>query len=170
MPTNLTGFATIIVASIGTVEIDAVLNEVHQFDADITENPVEDGTIYSDNVVLQPIRVEMTCRVTDASSSLLKLRSAGTADDAYKALVKLQRSRETFDVITGINVYTNMMLQSVSFPRESSDGRSIRFNAVLKEILIVGDEAETNRDRIASDVQHTALPISAKGVVSKVPL
>jgi len=170
MPTNLAGFATIIVAKIGTVKIDAVLNEVHQFDADITENPVEDGTIFSDNVILQPIRLEMTCRITDASPSLLQLRPAGTADDAFKALVALQRSRETFDVITGINVYKNMMLQSLSIPRESSDGRSIRFNAVLKEILIVGDEAETNRDRIAKDVQHTALPVSAKGVVAKVLL
>lgn len=170
MPINLSGFATIIVAKIGAIEIDAVLNENHQFDADITENPVEDGTIFSDNVVLQPIRLEMTCRITDASPSLLLLRSAGTADDAYKSLVTLQRSRETFDVVTGINVYKNMMLQSLSIPREASDGKSLRFNAVLKEILIVGDEAETNRDRIANNVQHTALPVSAKGVVAKVAL
>ena len=170
MPTNLAGFATIIVAKIGTIEIDAVLNENHQYDADITENPVEDGTIFSDNVVLQPIRLEMTCRVTDASPSLLNLRSPGTADDAFKSLVALQRSREVFDVVTGINVYSNMMLQSLSIPRESSDGRSLRFNAVLKEILIVGDEAETNRDRIAEDVQHSALPVTSKGVVPKVVL
>jgi len=170
MPINLAGFATIIVSKIDTIEIDAVLNEIHQYDADITENPVEDGTVYSDNVVLQPIRLEMTCRITDASASLLNLRFSGAADDAFKSLVRLQRSRETFDVVTGINVYKNMMLQSVSIPRESSDGRSIRFTAILKEILIVGDEAETNRDRIATNVQHSALPISAKGVVSKVAL
>lgn len=170
MPTNLTGFATIIVSRIGHVEIDAVLNENHQYDADITENPVEDGTIFSDNVILQPIRLEMTCRVTDASPSLLNLRQAGTADSAFKDLVTLQRSRETFDVVTGINVYKNMMLQSLSIPRESSDGRSLRFNAVLKEILIVGDEAETNRDRIAKPVRYTVLPVSPKGVVAKVAL
>jgi len=168
MPTNLAGFATIIVAEIGNIKVDAVLNERHIYDSEITENPVEDGTIFSDNVVLLPARYDMTGRITDASPSLLNLRQSGHAANAFKDLITLQRSRETFDVVTGIHVYKNMLFQSLEFPRESSDGQSIRFEAVLREILIVGDEAETNRDRIAEDSTHTALPVNAKGVVPKV--
>jgi len=170
MPTNQSGFASVIVAKIGNVKVDAVLNELHRFDSTITENPVEDGTIYSDHVILHPVSYEMTGRVTDASLSLLDLRAAGTAADAFSALVTLQRTTERFTLVTGINVYENMILEGLSFPRRAEDGRSIRFDCVVREILVVGDEAATNRDRIAGDVQHSALPYSAKGVVAKVPV
>lgn len=167
MALNVEGFPTFVLAKIGTIEIDAVIRERHQYDSEITENPVEDGTIFSDHVVLLPVSYEMQGRVTDASLSLLDLRLAGRADDAFRELVTLQRSREPFDVVTGINTYSNMLFQSIGFPRESSDGRSIRFEAVMREILIVGDQAATNRDRIAADVQHSALPFDSKGVVPK---
>lgn len=167
MALDIIGFPTIIRASIGAVEIDASLSEVHRFMADITENPVEDGTVFSDHVVLQPVVLEMEGRISDATQSLLSFRGPGNSADAFKALVTLQKSRETFTVITGINVYENMLFEDLSVPREALDGRSIRFTAILREILIVGEDAETNRDRIADGVKHTALPSVAKGIVTK---
>jgi hypothetical protein len=61
-----------------------------------------------------------------------------------------------------------MLIKRISFPRTGSDGNSIRFTINLKELLVVGDDAATNRDLIEEDVQHTALPISNNGEVAKV--
>lgn len=168
MALDILGFPKIEYAKIGTVEFDVSLSEDHIFRANITENPVEDGSIFSDNVVLQPVILQFEGRICDASQYLLELRGPGSSADGFKALVALQRKRETFDVKTGIAVYKNMMFKELSVPRVSTDGRSIRFNAILQEILVVGEDAETNRDRIADDVKNTALGSSSKGVTNKV--
>ena len=168
MALALLGFPTIVRSRIGTIEIDATLSELHTYSADITENPVEDGIIFSDHIVLKPVVLEMEGRISDATQSLLAFRGPGTADAAFKKLINLQTSRETFEVRTATNVYKNMMFEELSIPREERDGRSIRFTAVLKEILVVSDEAATNRERIAADVRPSALPSRSDGIVSKV--
>ena len=170
MALDILGFPTITYAKIGTVEFDVSLSEDHIFRADITENPVENGSIYSDNVVLKPVILEFEGRISDASQYVLELRGPGAKADAFKALVLLQKKREIFPVKTGIAIYKNMMFNELSVPRIASDGRSIRFNATLQEILIVGDEAATNRDRIADDVKNTAQDSGSNGLINKVPV
>ena len=167
MALSILGFATITNAQIGTVVLDVALSEEHKFPAQLTENPVEDGTVFTDHVVLQPTRIQIEGRISDATQSLSGFRGPGAAADAFKALVTLQRSRETFRVITGTATYDNMMFEELSVPRGPLDGRSIRFNAVLKEILVVGDNTQTNRDRIADNVKHTALAVRSNGLVTK---
>lgn len=168
MALNILGFPEITYAKIGTVEIDVSLSEDHRFRADITDNPVENGTVFSDNVVLQPIVIDMEGRISDATQSILNIRGPGTSIDGFKALLELQRKRETFEVKTGIAIYKNMMFEELSIPRIAGDGRSLRFTATLREILVVGEDAETNRDRIADGVKHSALPTNSKGMVTKV--
>lgn len=170
MPFSVLGFPEIQLVQIGPVTVDASLSEDHKFPAMLTENPVEDGTVFTDHVVLQPTTLELECRISDATQSLGSIRGANTAADAFKALVSLQKSRETFTVSTGLSVYQNMMFEELSVPRVALDGNSIRFHARLREILIVGDDAATNRDRIADGVKHTALTVRSNGIVSKVAL
>lgn len=155
-------------AKIQQIEVDAVLSEEHVFDSEITENPIEDGTPVSDNQVLLPVILNMECRVSDATANLAKLNYPGRSNEAYKEIVALQKKKETITVVTGINVYENMLIKRIGIPRASRDGNSIRFSLVMKEILVVGTDAATNRDLIAEDVQHTALPLSNNGEVAKV--
>jgi len=120
---RILGFQKITRVKIGTVEIDVSLSEDHLFRAEITENPVEDGTIFSDNVVLQPVVLEIEGRISDASQATFEFRGPNKAADAFQALVKLQRSRKTFEVTTAIQVYKNMMFKQLSVPRAAPDGR-----------------------------------------------
>jgi len=167
---SILGFQTITKVKIGTVELDASLSEDHRFPAQLTENPVEDGTVFTDHVVLQPTTLQIEGRISDATQSLVSFRGPGTSADAFKSLVALQKGRETFRVVTKIAVYDRMMFEELSVPRTALDGRSIRFTARLKEILVVGDTAATNRDRIADGVKHTALKVRSNGIVTKIPV
>lgn len=160
----------IVVSKIGDVEIDVTLDEEHRFDSMITENPVEDGTVTNDHVVLKPVVLNISGRVTDASLTILGITKRNGAKEAYAELVALQLERKTFNVYTGINVYENMLLESLSFPRDGRDGKSIRFNAVLRELLIIGKSTIDNRTDVAPDVVHSAGRIIDRGVVSKVPV
>ena len=162
------GAPTFFLSQIGHVVVDAVLSENHRFESNITENPVEDGTIYSDNAVLLPVVVELECRISDATATLARLNYPGRSTEAYKELVSLQKKRQKITVVTGLNVYQNMMIEALGIPRSGRDGNSIRFALVAKEILVVGEDAETNRELIADDIRHTALPIRDNGEVAKV--
>ena len=160
----------IVLASIGDIEMDASLNENHTFPAQVTRNPVEDGSQYADNIVLLPVTLSMTCRVSDASMIPLVPSFGSKAIDAYNALVELQASKEITDVVTGIRLYKNMFLENISVPRVSSDGNSIRFEIKLSELLIQGGESFTNRELISQDVASTALPISDSGTAQPVAI
>lgn len=154
---------------IGTVPLDVAISQRHLFPTKITDNPVEDGTVYADHVVLLPTVLEIDGRVTDASVSLVDTFTGKFGvQDAYRELIRMQRAKEPFDVVTGLNVYQNMLLQELDIVRSPLDGRSLRFTATLREILIVGKDVPTNRDLVAQDVRHTALPIANNGLVSKV--
>jgi hypothetical protein len=161
------GLSYIIRTKIGTIAIDVTLNQMHEFPSRITENPVEDGTVYSDHQILLPAILEIDGRVTDASISPETSFSGKTnALDAYRRLVALQKDRVPFDVATGLNLYHNMLLERLSIPRSSDDGKSLRFTALMKEVQIVGRDVPTNRDIIAPDIRHTALPVRALGAVN----
>ncbi len=170
MALSILGFPTIVRARIGGIEIDASVSEDHTYFADTTDNPVEDGTVFTDHVVLQPVVLEMEGRISDATQSLLEFRGSGRSLEAFKSLVILQRTKQPFTVTTGINVYQNMIFQELRIIRQALDGRSIRFNATLRELLIFGDDVLTNRDRIAEGVQNTALSSISKGLVTKIPV
>lgn len=180
------GVPTTILSRVGIVHIDAVIDESHQFTNLVTEHPIEDGSPRTDHIVNLPVKLEMEGRITDTPStatgslvtggagllaaklgvppivtvlgqSLANLKLPGRAKSAYQELVSLYHSRNTFSVLTGINEYVNMTFTSLEFPRNKNDGRSIRFKASLQEIIVIGNEAASNAERIAVDVAHTAV-------------
>ena len=190
------GLPTTILSRIGVVHIDAVIEETHVFENLVTEHPVEDGSPRSDHIVNLPVKIEMEGRITDTPStssssfvtgaaglvagalgvppvavalgtSLLNIRQPGRGKAAYQELVSLYQSRNTFSVLTGLNEYVNMTFLSLSFPRNKSDGRSVRFKASLQEIIVVGAEAASNAERISIEVENTAINPTNRG---RVPL
>jgi len=160
----------VVLSSIGDIELDAVLNEEHEFPARVTRNPVEDGSEFTDNIVVLPVRLSMTARVSDASMIPLLPTFGSKSIDAYNALAELQSNKELVEVGTGIRVYQNMYIESMTVPRTGADGSSLRFELTMSELLIVGSDAATNRELIAEDVLHTALPLDSIGTVQAVPL
>jgi len=161
----------IVRTKIGDIEMDASLNEDHRLDTIVTRNPVEDGSFYSDHIVLLPVVLEVQCRVSDTSLSYFspaETGKEGRSNQAYYELVKLQNSRKPFQVVTGIRSYENMVIENLSVPRNSKDGHSLRFNMVLAELPIIGDNVKSNRDLFSKDVRHTAPGVVHLGPVQKI--
>lgn len=180
------GLPTTLLSRMAFLQIDAVLNETHRFENKVTEHPVEDGSPRTDHIVNLPFKLEMEGRITDTPStilasigsgaagliardvgidpaaaagagSLLGATLPGRAKAAFQELVFLYQTREVFDVLTGLSEYTNMVFTSLEFPRQASDGRSIRFRARLQEIIVVGAEVISNAARIAEELVNTGL-------------
>lgn len=185
---------TDLLSRVGVVSVDAVLTELHRFENLVTRHPIEDGSPVTDHIVNQPVTLEMEGRITDTPLSLLEslgsgasgligsqlgvnqaVLAAGTAAIgaslpgraklAYQELVALFVSRETFTVISGINEYENMAFETLEFPRAAQDGRSLRFRATLKELIIVGVDRQSNAEIVAEEVQNTSVETNNRGTV-----
>jgi hypothetical protein len=163
------GQQAVFITKIGEIPLDVSISQVHRFPSRITENPVEDGTLYSDHVVMLPVILEIEGRISDAPTSVYGIFTKTIkSQEAYQKLLSLQSNREPFEVVTGLNVYKNMLLEELQIPRTASDGQSIRFTAILREIQVIGKDVKTNREQVAIEVRHTALPIQNLGLITRI--
>ncbi len=101
------------------------------------------------------------------ATALLGEARPGISKTKFKLLVALQVARETITIVTGLQTYENMVIESLSAPRAGQDGKSIRFNAVFKEILVAGDTSFTNRRRVVEELWGSALTPRQLGIVQK---
>ena len=117
---------------IGSVTLDATINEEHNYTAQVTNYPLENGTDISDHIINQPVTVQITGIVSDTPLSLLS--SFNRSIDAFNKLILIYERKERITVVTGIKVYTNMVMTNLQIPRDVSTGQSLSFSIELQKI------------------------------------
>lgn len=119
---------------IGAVPVSIVTDEDHQSTINITKVPVEFGADITDHAYIEPKTVTIKGMIGPGFTGLGSFsRAAG-----YQALVRYQESRVPFTLITGLDFYRNMLIQSISVPRNPDNANILEFTAKLQQILIVG--------------------------------
>ena len=108
--------------------------------------------------------------VIAAGTGVLGATLPGRAKLAYQELVALYVSRETFTVLSGINEYLNMAFESLEFPRNAQDGRSLRFRATMRELIIVGVTRQSNAELVVEEFQNTGVETNNRGTVPNIAL
>jgi hypothetical protein len=154
----------------GTIlELDCSVKETHSRESPATKFPVEDGTSISDDIILQPISLEIEGIISDTPLNLgqalltsvatsvlpsvgviagaggLALFNALQGSDspsvaAFIQILKLQETKQPFDVITTLNRYTNMWIESISVPRDKDTARVIHFTMKLTQLIVVSPQ------------------------------
>lgn len=122
--------------SIGPISIDAVLNESHKTELEITKNPVEFGADVTDHAYAQPKVVTMTVG---------KGKSLADASRAFNQLVAFQESRIPFVMVTPIYVYRNMLIKSIDATRDKDTSNILYCTVELNEIILVNSAAYSGR-------------------------
>lgn len=145
-------------AQIGEITLDASISEEHVSECEMTENPIEDGAIVTDHVHVMPAQLTIEGIVSDTpitfalinnvmgfvnSVNTTILGNSSRSTDAYNALIDLQKSREPFTVVTGLRVYKDMIMTSLSVPRDVQKGKAVNFTAELKQIIIAKSKTAT---------------------------
>lgn len=134
----------------GNIELDAMLDESHEWAAEATTSPVELGAPVTDHVIEQSDKLRIKGFVTDApltASPSVTSRSQGVFDLLYR-LIKL---REPVTVYTLYKIYDNMVLTSVTIPRTAGTGEAIEFRAEFVRIR-----------KVASRIVDAPAGVSAK--------
>ena len=142
---------------IGVMTLDASLRENHVRSSIVAENEIEDGSVISDHVRRNPDSVTIDGIISDFPVGLLGIPGVSATElqrkilgseglvkgvrknpeDAWQYLIELQDAAEPFTVITSLQTYDDMIIEELSAPRTSEDGKSLLFTARLKKIKLV---------------------------------
>lgn len=110
--------------SVGPIPIDVVLQEDHTTEIEITEIPIETGAKINDHAYILPKK--LTLQIADG---------AGAA--TFNAIVALQEQRTPFVVVSGLFVYSNMLVKKNSATRDPMHHRILKGTVDLQETIIV---------------------------------
>ena len=134
----------------GSIELDANLEEVHEWGAEATENPVEDGAPVSDHVIEKSDKLRIRGFVSDSpTSDTVVTRITGIyngktianrTQTVFDALQTLIKAKEPIVVYTKHRIYDDMVLTGVNIPRSPGVGEAIEFTAEFVHIRKVSTQ------------------------------
>lgn len=142
------------------ISLDASISESHSFNSRVSQFPVENGSVIADNIVNDPIGLEINGFVTNTPITFFIQNIANLVDDtsggdrvktSFDALLALRESKEPFTIVTGLKTYENMVFTSLNFPRDKSTGTTnLRFNARVINIEFVESRTVVSPQTVAT--------------------
>lgn len=157
---------------IGDLVLNCTTREVHGGEFEVSQSPIEDGSVLSDHRIELPRPLDMEAIISPFPDNIVdQFRGEGLAlkrngEDYYRtawARVRaLASSNETFEVITDREIYTSMTFESYSHT-EQNEG-IIRLQARLRQIQF----ATTLRERFLApnfaDVGGNSADVGLQGL------
>lgn len=132
---------------------DTIVREGHTSELEVTENPVETGVVVSDHAFMKPARLEIEGAVGDVwlygqdeignPIDDVFASSVSRSAVAFQKLLGLQRSAELFSVQTGLKLYPNMIVASLSADQDAETAAILLFRASLREVIRVSTRKVT---------------------------
>jgi hypothetical protein len=141
--------------SIGGVFVDVVLSEEHESEMEIAEHPVESGAKISDHAWRLPRKVTLE-GVVESSRSV----------SAYEQLLSVQEKAEPFSVVTGLKVYSDMLIRRIGVTRDKEHSRVLKFECELQEVIIVNTQSGGGNGNAGSSDSDKAKSTTARGQVA----
>ncbi len=121
---------------ISALPIDVTISETHSLNQRMTSRPVEGGGTFTDNMIIDPTTLTMSCIVT---SSLF----GDSWEDKLNKIEQIRKAREPFDVVTSLRTYENMGFSGpITINRTVSNNTVLAFDVGLKEVIIISSITE----------------------------
>lgn len=156
-----------IIRSMGGLVFDAVFQEDHESELEVTDNPVETGVVVSDHAYMKPLRFTLSAGVSDTPLRVPEddpfASDAGRSKRAFEVLTELQAKAEPFDVQTGLKLYKNMVCTSVRTSQDKDTSGALVFTAEIREVIIVYTQVVKYPPRKAGATKRQAGPKKDKG-------
>ncbi len=166
-------------SSLGTIEIQATLEEIHNSTVQITEHPVELGAEITDHAFKKPAEVILRCAWSNSSPEALlgtvqrlfsgELSGSDYVSDVYSQLRELQDKRKPFDIVTTTRRYQNMLITALQVTRDQKTGNALVCTATCREVIIVQTKATTLPPRQDQASPEETAEVEDRGTVQAVP-
>ena len=143
---NVTGLMPV---QIDGFPVDASLSESHDYDDEVTQFPVEKGSDITDNKRKRPLKVTIEGLVTDTPLGQFarhSTRQSGLPTDTARAkLLAVRDADEPIIIVTSLDLYKNMLLTSLSFPREGGEPHQLHFKVEFVQVTFITNNRTTVR-------------------------
>lgn len=116
------------------VFLDATISEDHHYVSRATQFPIENGSVITDHVINEPDTLSLSGVVSDSPLAFLSAFNRST--DAFNRLVRIHELKERVTVVTGIKVYENMIMTSLSVPRTVETGQALNFVMEFQQVIL----------------------------------
>ena len=141
--------------SVGEISLDLILTETHSLNAVVTQHPVQDGSTISDHITILPRSGTMSVLVSNFSLSTAEgdARAAwdeiyaqgeaaqktlpNRAEEAWKKLKDLVKTRELVKVVTSLEVYEDVALTRVETTRDGDTGDALEIDIDYEQVTKV---------------------------------
>jgi len=110
--------------AIGPVPIDVFISERHESALEMTSVPIEGSADATDHAYAVPDRVSVEIASEQAAAT-------------YQALRDWQKARVPFTLVTGLEIYEDMLIERISPERDKAFSTVFRGTIDLKQVIIV---------------------------------
>ena len=151
--------------SVGAVELDLILDENHSKNAQVTENPLQDGRAVSDGIYLELREGSLTGLVSNHSikhsvppdrqtaEGLLdkaeNYQLENRAKQAWEDLKSLMDSKKLVTIVTSLEVYDNVAITSIETERDGDTGDALEIKVGFKQV----QKVQLREDKVTAQVQ-----------------
>lgn len=160
--------------NIGGLFFDAVISVSTEHTATITSHPVQLGANISDHMYLEPISITMEIAMSDAMDSMVYGQWKGgytKSVSAYRMLCDLQARRIPITVLTRLNQYPDMVIESISVNDDYKSLYGLRATVSLKQVFVAEATTDTvsarswvtDADANRGEAQPSVIPTSVIG-------
>jgi hypothetical protein len=137
-----------------------VIEETSRDDVQVTEHPVEIGTVIADHAYKKPR--EVTLRWSWSNSGYYETR----VQDVYQQLLALQGPPPSLiSITTGKSLYLNMLVISLGITTNSASEYALQAVMVCREVIIVSTEAAQITPASAQSSPQTTAAVAQRGAV-----
>lgn len=143
-------------AELDPIVAQVTIEEIGHDELEITDHPIEFGSVISDHAFKRPAEVIIRCAWSNSGSigvdtilglatndSTLTGNAIGQASNIYDKLLALQVSGIPFDVWTGKRQYTDMLFKSLTCTTDRLHENSLLISAHCRQLLIVNTQQIT---------------------------
>ena len=141
--------------SVGEISLDLILTETHSLNAVVTQHPVQDGSTISAHITILPRSGTMRVLVSNFSLSTAdgspraawdEIYAQGEAaqktlpnraEEAWKKLKDLVKTRELVKVVTSLEVYEDVALTRVETTRDGDTGDALEIDIDYEQVTKV---------------------------------
>lgn len=136
--------------AIQDLEIDIVSSEVIELPSETTDNPIESGAEITDHIINRPILLRMVCQIGGSNLTNWTDRKI----EGYEALKRLRDDKQPVTVVSGLETFTNMLINNISIDRNLQNASVLQFQIEFKQAKIVSSQ----RVDVSNNVSATKEP------------
>ena len=136
--------------AIQDLEIDIVSSETIELPSETTDNPIENGSEVTDHIINRPILLRMVCQIGGYNLTNWTDRKI----EGYEALKRLRDDKQPVTVVSGLETFTNMLINNISIDRNLQNATVLQFQIEFKQAKIVSSQ----RVDVSNNVSATKEP------------